>query len=143
MNGLTTRELRHELYVQGVQNEIIFVDTGDEFVYVIDKVTHEPLEATGGNLTIRCSVFDHTLPPRELDPLTSMDDRASVAESMLDQYSLLRSNLKIREAIHRQLHDRQGSPSERTRAAYDLVVQAQAELDQVKYEILSLMGVDS
>lgn len=142
MNGLTTRELRHQLYVHGVQNEIIFVDTGDEFVYIVDKVTHEPLEGGKGNLTLRCAVFDHTLPKAELDPLTSMDDRASVAESMLEQYALLRSNLKIREAIHRQLHDRGAGPA-RTQTAYDAIVQAQAELDQCKYEIMELMGVDS
>lgn len=138
MNGISTRELRHMLYVHGVQNNIVFVDVGDEHVYIVKQVTHEPLD-DGGNLTIRCEDFDIS---KNLDPLVSMDNRAVVAENMLDTYHLLKTNLKTREAIHRALHDR-GASQERTQTAYQQVVQAQAELDQCKYEILELMGVDS
>lgn len=80
--------------------------------------------------------------PHSLDPLTSMDARAVTAENMLNQYCMLRVNLKTRESIHRLLWNRNAG-GERTQAAYQQVVQAQAELDQCKYEILELMGVDA
>lgn len=77
-----------------------------------------------------------------LDPLVSMDNRATVAENMLDNYHLLKTNLKTRQAIYHTLCSQQASELRRG-AAWQLVEQAQAELDQQKYEILELMGVDS
>lgn len=70
------------------------------------------------------------------------DNRAVIAEHMLDNYHLLKTNLKTREAIYHTLCA-QGASQLRRGAAMQLVEQAKAELNQQKWEILELMGVDS
>jgi len=79
----------------------------------------------------------------QLDTLNNMDDRAVVAENMLDNYHLLKTNLSIRQAIVKTLMRSYGPLSGVVQNANNLVTQAQAELDQCKYEILELMRVDS
>lgn len=138
---MTTRELRHSLYIRGVQNETVYVDAGDSFVYTIQEV----IEEDGHVLlkTYKQSLVVVVDPSAQLDPLNSMVDRATVAEDMLDQYHVAKVNFAIRESMYNRFVERYGLTHEQTEVARGQLKEAEVALDAVKYEILELMGVDS
>ena len=79
----------------------------------------------------------------ELDPMSDDGNRAEIAERMLDDYHIARTNLAIREAIYNRAVQRRGVVHFVTIEMLRQKAAAQSTLDGIKYEILTLMGVDS
>lgn len=78
-----------------------------------------------------------------LNPVSNMDDRAEVAEQMLEDYYLRRIQVTLREAIYNRAVTRLGMLNHVTINYRKLLAQEQSTLDEIKYNILELMGVDA
>lgn len=82
------------------------------------------------------------LPDIELEPMDNMQHRAEQADRLLEDFHVARTNLSLRNAMHNRSVQKWGHTNPVTAKTRDALAEAQTELDQIKYALYELMGVD-